>query len=152
MKNILLLILFTSFSVSVFAQKGEKLRAAKIEFIKKKLALTEDEKTKFIPLYEKFLDEMETLRKGFKNDVDIMDVDLTFMTDAECEKLITDIIDFKQKEVDLIKKHTAEFKKVLPIKKVAMVFKAEVEFKKELVKKLKGWKKDKEAKPNEGDE
>jgi hypothetical protein len=58
------------------------------------------------------------------------------MSDADCEKLINNTIEYKQKEVDLIKKYTVEFKKVLPVKKVAMIFKAEMEFKRHLLKKL----------------
>jgi hypothetical protein len=150
MKKIAFILLLTAFTLSVFGQKEdkfEKIRELKLEFLKKKLALTEDEEKKFIPLYEKFTDELEALHKSAKSDFALEDIDLTFMTDAECEKLITDIIDFKQKEVDLIKKYTAEFKKVLPVKKVAMIFKAEVEFRKQLFKKLKDKRKDK----NKGD-
>lgn len=128
----------TVFALSAFGQKKkfEKIREAKIEFLKKKLALTEEEEKKFIPLYEKFMDESDELRKNYKNDVDLAEVDLTFMSDADCEKLINTTIEYKQKEVDLIKKYTAEFKKVLPVKKVAMIYKAEIEFKRSLLKKL----------------
>ncbi len=151
MKKIIIALLMGCFAVSAFAQPDkEKIKELKVEFLKKKLALTEDEEKKFMPLYEKFMTESEELRKTFKTDIDLEDVDLTFMTDAECEKLINDIIEFKQKEVDLIKKHTAEFKKVLPVKKVAMIFKAEVEFRKHLFKKLKDKRKDKK-KGDKGD-
>lgn len=131
-----------AFAVTAFGQgKGkrkDKIREAKIEFIKKKLALTADEEKKFLPIYTAFLDENDALRKSMKKDINLEEVDLTFMSDEECEKLITEISNHKQKEVDLIKKYTTEFKKVLPIKKVAMVFKAEHEFRRYLVKKLRG--------------
>lgn len=129
------------FTVSLYGQGKEnyreKIREAKIEFIKKKLALTETEEKKFLPLYNKFLDESEALRKNSKKNINLAEVDLTFMSDEECEKLINDVTEQKQKEVDLINKYTAEFKKVLPIKKVAMIFKVEHEFKKVLVRKLR---------------
>lgn len=132
----------TVFATTVFGQekekKKDKIRAAKIEFIKKKLALTTDEEKKFLPLYTAFLDENDALRTSMKKDINLEEVDLTFMSDEECEKLINEISALKQKEVDLIKKYTAEFKKVLPIKKVAMVFKAEHEFRRHLVKELRG--------------
>jgi len=143
MKKILLIFFMGMLTLSTFAQDGEKLREEKVKFLKKKLALTADEEKKFIPLYEKYTDEMQELRKTFKSDVDLAEVDLTFMSDEECQKLIDDILGFKQKEVDLIKKYTDEFKKVLPVKKVAMIFKAEVEFKKQLVKKLREYRRDK---------
>lgn len=143
MKKILLIFFMGMLTLSTFAQDGERLREEKVKFLKKKLALTADEEKKFIPLYEKYTDEMQELRKTFKSDVDLAEVDLTFMSDEECQKLIDDILGFKQKEVDLIKKYTDEFKKVLPVKKVAMIFKAEVEFKKQLVKKLREYRRDK---------
>lgn len=142
MKRIIILLLMTAFAVSTFAQgkekRKDKIREAKIEFIKKKLVLTADEEKKFLPLYTAFLDENDALRKTLKKDINLEDVDLTFMSDEDCEKLINEISEHKQKEVDLIKKYTAEFKKVLPIKKVAMVFKAEHEFRRYLVKELRG--------------
>ena len=138
MKKIILVALMAVFALSAFGQKKDfhKIREAKIEFLKKKLALTEEEEKKFIPLYEKFMDESDALRKGCQDDVNLAEVDLTFMSDADCEKLINNTIEYKQKEVDLIKKYTAEFKKVLPVKKVAMIYKAEMEFKRHLLKKL----------------
>jgi len=138
MKKIILATLVAVFALSAFGQKKDfkKIREAKIDFLKQKLALTEEEEKKFIPLYEKFMDESDALRKGCKDNVNLAEVDLTFMSDADCEKLINNTIEYKQKEVDLIKKYTVEFKKVLPVKKVAMIFKAEMEFKRHLLKKL----------------
>lgn len=154
MKKIILVALMAIFALSAFGQKKDfkKIREAKIEFLKKKLALTEEEEKKFIPLYEKFMDESDELRQNFKTDVDLAEVDLTFMSDADCEKLINNTIDYKQKEVDLIKKYTAEFKKVLPVKKVAMIYKAEIEFKRSLLKKLHKNRKDKMEDKSRGNE
>jgi hypothetical protein len=141
MKKLILIAVLACFSISTFGQekekKFEKIREAKIEFIKQRLALTEGEEKKFLPVYNKFLDESDALRNSSKTNTNLSEVDLTFMTDEECEKLIKDITEQKQKEVELIKKYTNEFKKVLPIKKVAMIFKVEHEFKKVLVRKLR---------------
>ncbi len=141
MKKLIIITLLACFSISTWGQKKEKqrdkIREAKIEFIKQRLALTEDEEKKFLPVYNKFLDESDALRKNSKTNINLSEVDLTFMTDEECEKLIKDITEQKQKEVELIKKYTNEFKKVLPIKKVAMIFKVEHEFKKVLVRRLR---------------
>ncbi|HCS21350.1 MAG TPA: hypothetical protein DIW47_12455 [Bacteroidetes bacterium] len=116
---------------------GEKIKAARIEFMKKKLALTPEEEKAFIPLYTDMLNEMDSLRRNFKDDIDLKDVDLTFMTDKECEKLIESIQEFRSKELEITKRYTEEFKKVLPIKKVAMIYKAEFEFRRELVERLR---------------
>lgn len=115
----------------------EKIREARIEFMKKKLALTPEEERNFIPKYEAMLNEQDSLRKLYKQEVDLEDLDLTFMTDKECEKVLADIIAFREKEVAILKKYDEEFRKVLPIKKVAMIHKAEHEFKKEILKRLR---------------
>lgn len=121
----------------------EKIREARIEFMKKKLSLTPDEEKNFIPLYSKLMDEMDSLRREFKQETDLNDLDLTFMTDKECEKVVDDILVFKEKELEMIKRYNAEFKKVLPIKKVAMIYKAEHEFKREIVRRIREEKRDK---------
>jgi len=136
MRKIIALVLFGLFTLASFAQ-GDKLREEKVKYIKKKLALTVDEEKKFLPLYGQYMDSMASLKKDFKDDVDLAEVDLTFMSDEECEKLINEVIKVKERELELIKKYTAEFKKVLPIKKVAMIFKAEADFKKDLIKQLR---------------
>ncbi|QQR95672.1 MAG: hypothetical protein IPJ93_02755 [Bacteroidota bacterium] len=59
------------------------------------------------------------------------------MSDKEVEKVVDDEIVFRQSELDIIKKYHAQFKQVLPIKKVARLYQAEEDFKKELLRQLK---------------
>lgn len=115
----------------------ERIKEARIDFMKKKLALTPEEEKAFIPIYTAMLDELDSLKKSYKEEVDLRDVDLTFMPDKECEKLVENIQHFKTEEVAIMNRYTEEFKKVLPIKKVAMIYKAEFEFRKELVERLR---------------
>lgn len=146
MKKLMMMTLSFVFSMPLWAQPAgpppggpkmkEKIKEARIEFMKKKLALTAEEEKAFLPVYEKMIDEMDSLRKKYKQEIDMEDLDLTFMTDEECEKVVEDVIAFKQAELTLMKNYTEKFKKILPIKKVAMIFKAEYEFRKELVKRI----------------
>jgi ABC-type uncharacterized transport system substrate-binding protein len=59
------------------------------------------------------------------------------MSDADAEKTLQEMVNFRVSEADLIKKYAAEFKKVLPVKKVVLLYKAENDFKRELLKKLR---------------
>jgi ABC-type uncharacterized transport system substrate-binding protein len=52
------------------------------------------------------------------------------------EKLVDGEIIFRQQELDIIKKYHAQFKKILPIKKVALLYKAQEDYKKELLKQI----------------
>lgn len=116
---------------------AEKVKQERIDFVKKKLALTAEEEKKFTPLYTRFIDDIDNLRKTKMKGDGMEDIDLTFMTDEECEKVINDFVAFKEKELNTIKSYVAEFKKILPVKKVAMIFKAEQLFKKEMIKKIR---------------
>ena len=138
MKYLSLIIMFALAAGQVNAQNiKDNLRNERLEFVKKKLSLTPEEEKLFVPLYNSYLDEFEKARKEAKEEKDLANIDLTFMSDQECEEIINDYIQVRQNEVDILKKYTAEFKKILPVKKVAMIYKAEFEFKKVMVRKFR---------------
>jgi hypothetical protein len=83
------------------------------------------------------VDEMEKSRKAYKGRVMEEIADIDNMSNAEAEKTLNDMLAFKSSEVEVIKKYTAEFKKVLPPQKVVKLFVAEQQFKRELLKQLK---------------
>ena len=58
------------------------------------------------------------------------------MADKDVEKLVDGEIAFRQAEIDVLKKYNPQFKKVLPMKKVAKLYRAEEDFKRELLQKL----------------
>ena len=112
----------------------EKIEAMKVSFITKRLSLSPEEAKAFWPLYNQYESELETLRKNHKKDRMFQD---SSPSDKDIERLIDSEIIFKQNEVDILKKYHSQFKKLLPIKKVAMLYKAEEDFKRELLKQLK---------------
>lgn len=144
-KQLVLICLWAIISIGeVSAQKGgpnrEKIETMKIGFITQKLDLTTEEAQKFWPVYNQFTNEMEKSRKDFRGKMMEEVKDIDNMTEAEANKALNDMINYKTAEVDLIKKYNAEFKKVLPSKKVVKLFMAEQEFKRELLKKLRSQK------------
>lgn len=141
-KITLLLFVLIGFAGMVSAQRGggarkDKIEAMKIGFITQRLNLTPEEAQKFWPVYNRFNDEMERVRKG--NRAKLMEEagDMDNMSDAEAEKALNDMIASRAAELEIIKKYTTEFKKVLPPQKVVKLFVAEQAFKRELLKKLK---------------
>jgi len=135
-KYIYLLVIVASISLNAMAQKGERLEAMKIGFITERLNLNSDEAKVFWPVYNKFTDDMKKLRQSSKGKISEEMANMPTMTDAEAEKVLNDMVNFKIQEADLLKKYATEFKKVLPVKKVVLLFKAENDFKRELLKKL----------------
>jgi len=143
-KRIIFLFVLISFGNILKAQKPnrDKIESLKIGFISNQLNLSPEEAERFWPVYNKFADEMSKLKKNAKmNLVDELS-DASKMTNQEAEKQLQDMIQFKSNEVELIKKYSIEFKKVLPVQKVVMLYKAENEFKKELLKQLKERRRD----------
>lgn len=119
------------------AAKKEKIESMKIAFITQKLNLSPEEAQKFWPVYNKYTDEQEKARKAFRGQMmeELQNIDE--MTNAEADKALNDMLAFRTSEVDITRKYTAEFKKVLPSQKVVKLFVAEQEFKKELLKMLR---------------
>lgn len=142
MKRIFLMSLMVVLTILVKAQNGERLETMKIGFITERLNLTSEEAKVFWPVYNKFTDELKKLRQTTKGKITEEMADITTMSDAEAEKVLNDMVNFKVNEAELIKKYAQEFKKVLPIKKVVLLFKAENDFKRELLKKLTQRKRD----------
>ena len=135
------ILLFAGMAMAQPGQKKmdrrDKAEAMKIGFITNRLSLTQDEAKKFWPVYNQFQDELSSLRQKRRGDRREAKQDFDQLSDKEVEKVGDDEIVFRQSELDIIKKYHAQFKQVLPIKKVARLYQAEEDFKKELLRQLK---------------
>lgn len=135
--------LLCTFSLQLQAQPGrggrmrERVESMKIGFITERLQLGSEEAQRFWPVYNRYADEMRKLRENAKGALRDDMAELPLMTDADADKMLTDMVNFKVSESEIIKRYAAEFKKVLPVKKVALLFKAEFDFKKELLNRLR---------------
>lgn len=151
LKMLTVILFLLSATLSTNAQPGkpereEKIEKFKIAFITERLDLTVEEAQKFWPVYNQFNNEMKELRKFRKPGADFKE-ELKNMSDADVEKMIDTEMANRQKEIDLVKKYNAQFKSVLPIKKVAMLYRLEREFQRELLDKLRDRKNDGDGPP-----
>ena len=140
MKTILnVCIAFFAFSGLVSAQPGpdapgnEKIEALKIAFITNKLKLTPEESQKFWPVFNQYETEKKQLRQSTIGTVKELKEDGDF-TNAEAEQAIAKYVEFKARDLELMKKYIAEFRKILPATKVAKLVTVEEHFKKMLMK------------------
>jgi hypothetical protein len=108
--------------------KKEQKEARRIAFLTQKLELTPKEAEVFWPVYREYKKAQVTLRKTSKPS---RKGNVSEMTDLELEKLLDDMIVYKQEELDLKKKYHLQFKGILPIKKVAKLYHAEEQFNKQ---------------------
>jgi hypothetical protein len=127
----------------------EQVETMKIGFLTQRLNLTSEEAKVFWPVYTKYQDELETLRKSRRENLgDPKRFDS--LSEKEVEKAVDSELSFRQGELDLLKKYHGQFKQVLPIKKVAMLYRAEEDFKRELLDRLKENRQDQKHDRNDG--
>jgi len=140
-----ILLIVTSFSLSSFAQGGQrkkilkdKIESQKIAYITNELSLTATEAQQFWPIYNEFSDKNEEVVKAFrKNNIEDKNVNPETISDKEAMDMADDQIIQAQKILDVRKKYHIEFKKVLPPKKLLKLYQAERDFKKFLLKEIK---------------
>jgi hypothetical protein len=125
-------------------QQMEKIKTMKIGFLTEKLNLSAEEAKTFWPVYNKYQDEIETLRKAHREAMQKAKDNFDEMPDKEVEKLVDGELAFRQNELDIMKKYNPEFKKILSIKKVAKLYRSEEDFKRQLLEKLQERKQQKQ--------
>ena len=105
MKKVILFMVLSIVGIATLIAQGnnDKIEALKVAFITKRLNLSPEESQKFWPIYNQYEAEKKQNRlstigsvKELKEDGDL--------TNAEAEVAIAKFVEFKSKEVDLIKK------------------------------------------------
>ena len=130
------LILFTLLS---YGQRGnrEKIKSLKVAFITERLELTSKEAQQFWPIYNKFEDKRELLRK--KERIEIRDKmqEVSTLSETESANLLDKLISFKEEAEKLDASYVNEIKTVLSAKKALLLLSSEEEFKRELLKRYR---------------
>lgn len=128
-----LVLLLSTFLLNSYAQQDssrrEKIAALKIGFLTKELNLSSEEAQKFWPIYNRYEDELEKLRKARRSEIMSVRENFESMSDAEINKAIDGELNFQQQEVDLKKRYVNEYRRILPPKKIAALLRAEQQFK-----------------------
>jgi len=109
--------------------KREQIESLKISFITQKLDLTRDEAQSFWPVYNEYYDALQSLRNERREELRSYSERFEQLSDKEMTDMVDKQIIYRQRELDVRKKYHAEFKSVLPVKKVALLYRAEDEFK-----------------------
>ena len=150
MKNIFIfaIILFTTVIKAQERRPAqERVEAMKIGFLTDRLNLTAEEAKTFWPVYNMYSDELEKLRKGRRENIINARENFDEMSDSELEKTVDNEIIFRQNELEILKKYHPQFKKILPIKKVAKLYKSEEDFKRKLLEMIQERREDRQGPP-----
>lgn len=153
-KILFTLIALMLLPVAVSAQKPsdrerktwmKEMRQYKNEFLTRKLDLTEEQKAKFLPVYNRMESEVRTVNEQtMKMERDIRKNKEA--TDLEYEKLAEAQFELKAREAKIELKYLKEFKSILKPSQLVKLKKAERDFSRELMKKHQEHSKDKKRK------
>lgn len=114
----------------------KKIETMKVGFFTNHLNLTPEEAKVFWPVYNQKQNELRELQKSKFKTMQKAKVNFNTLSDAELTKMVDDLMDYKEKELQIEKKYHKEFKKALPIRKVALLYHAENKFKKILLNQI----------------
>ena len=141
MKKVALLVIVLAMSLMTKAQdefpnrKGnERIKAAKVGLITNRLSLTEEQAKTFWIVYDEFDKKRNEIRKNIHQ----MTAESRNITTSD-DKILADIkeiLNLKQKEVDLNKEYLSKFLKSINVRQVSELYKTEQLFNQMLVKKL----------------
>lgn len=137
-KHILLGFVLLTIAAPMVGQTGDgrNIESIRIAYITRQLNLTPEEAQVFWPVYNKYQDEMQAFKKGRRTEMQDAKRNFDVLSDKEVEGVVDDLVEMKKKELDLFLTYHEEFKKILPIRKVAKLYKAESEFTQKLLERL----------------
>ena len=102
------------------------------------MELTPQEAQVFWPVYNQFDAKRRALKQNFGRNVRPENLDIDKLSDKEATELADGQIIEAQKLIDLRKEYHAQFKSILPPKKVLKLYEAERGFQKELLGQIRG--------------
>lgn len=109
--------------------KGEDVKAVKISYITDMMKLTSTQASQFWPLYNKYDNEMRTVRKGRHN--------LTKEKGKTAEEIIDERQQLDEREVQVKARYKDEFLKVVSAHQLNQMYLAEAKFMQYLIERMK---------------
>jgi len=120
----------------------EKIKAARVAYITKRLNLTPRESESFWALHNEYENEKQQLRRQHKQDGT-----LESMSDDEVKQMIDRRFELQQKLLDLDRAYYKRFQTVISPRKVALYHKADKEFRLELLKRVRNERQNRQRGP-----
>jgi hypothetical protein len=140
MKRIIFFLSLLLINTISFAQGdgSGRVRALRLEYVKSKLNLNEEQSKKFVPVYTNYMNERAALRSIYKSQ--FSGDKSTPMGKLQANQFVDDNIEYKEKDLALSKKYKDELLKCITAQQLAILYQSEREFKSMLLQKLKSGK------------
>lgn len=132
----ILIIMLVGSAKVVLAQNRplQKIKEAKIEILKTTLNLSAEQEKTFWPLFNDFEEVRGNLRKQIRENS--LKINTLTATDEQIQANLKEILNLRQKEIDLEKDYFNKFLKVINIRQLAELHKTEQKFTQLLLGKL----------------
>lgn len=124
-------------------ERLKEIKAQKTAYLTTKMELTPEESQKFWPVYNQYDKELEAVRKERRDAHKALRAS-SELSEAEAAAAIDKELAAQQKELDLRKRYSVEFRKVVGAKKTLMLARAERDFNRELLKRLRDRREDRQ--------
>jgi hypothetical protein len=138
MKRLLYLLILISLPVLAIGQQQqerfERIRALKVSYITEQLKLSSDQAARFWPVYNKYEDEVRTVRRSLVARYKEMNAGASR---EQARKFIEDNLEYQSQVLELKKKYKDELLKTISPQQLARLYEAEREFKKMLIRQLR---------------
>ncbi|QEC51018.1 hypothetical protein EDD80_101530 [Anseongella ginsenosidimutans] len=115
----------------------EEIESLRVAIFTKHMELTAAESKVFWPVYNNFREEMDKLHRNRRERMGRLRKEIDALSDSQVKTLVEEEVGYYEKEAVLTRKYNEQFKKILPIKKVAKLYTAEEAFKRELIDRLR---------------
>ena len=135
-----LIVLFLFISTAVLAQRppkmdDERIASAKIGLITERLNLSSSQAPQFWSVYNEYAKKRKVIMHSMRRKVD--DVEVMTSSDEQVLAGIREVMDLRQKEIDLEKDYMPKFLKVISVKQYAELLRTERKFNQMLLQRLK---------------
>ncbi len=118
------------------SERLQEVKAQKSAYLTRKMDLGPDEAQRFWPVYNQFEKQLEDIRKDRREAHRALRGDGT-LTDAEAASAIDRDLASQQRELDVRKRYSGEFVKLIGARKTMELQRAEREFNRELLRRLR---------------
>lgn len=129
---ILLMLATCSAALAQPRARMEKIHVVKVGYITSKINLSGDQAEKFWPVYNRYENEVRSLRQDFfgKYPQEKM------KDEEQSRRFIDDNLEYREARLKIEKKYKTEFLKVISAQQLASLYEAERDFKKMLIQNL----------------
>ena len=144
MKRIIVLFLFSIFSLQSSAQRGgarqnlQRVQAAKVGYITERVALTPEQAERFWPVYNRYQKELRTVRRTNLDAArDRRQAAGSELSEAQSRQAIEASLEMQEERLALKRKYKDEFLRVISAQQLVELYQAEQDFNRVLLQRLR---------------